>query len=312
MTNADLEKMVDTSDEWIIKRTGISERRILENNAPIYTMAVEAARKAIDDSGLKPEDIDLILVTTSTPDYLTPSTSCIVQKETGAVNAAAFDIAAACSGFIYGMTVAQQFIQTGYYNNVLLVSSEGMSRAVDWTDRKSCVLFGDGAGAVVLGKVEDGYGILNTHIGANGAAGNLITIPCLYMSDEDKKIREECKNKLSLWQDGQEVFKFAVKIMPYATERVIEDTEVSLSDVKYIIPHQANCRIIEGAVKRLGVALEKIYTTIKKYGNISSASIPVAMDEAYRKRCLAKGDNLVLVGFGGGLTWGSALVRWSK
>ncbi len=304
--------MVDTSDEWILKRTGISERRILEEDAPIYTMAVEAARQAITDSGLMPEDIDLILVTTSTPDYLTPSTSCIVQRETGAVNAAAFDLVAACSGFIYGMTVAQQFIQTGYYKNVLLVSSEGMSRATDWSDRKNCVLFGDGSGAAVLGRVEDGYGILNTHIGANGAEGKYITIPCLYMSDEDKRSREDYKQKMALWQDGQEVFKFAVKIMPYATEKVIEETDVSLDDVKYIIPHQANCRIIEGAVKRLGVALEKVYTTIKKYGNISSASIPVAMDDAYRKKCLNKGDNLVLVGFGGGLTWGSALVRWSK
>lgn len=312
LTNADLERMVDTSDEWILKRTGISERRILEEDAPIYTMAVEAARQAITDSGLMPEDIDLILVTTSTPDYLTPSTSCIVQRETGAVNAAAFDLVAACSGFIYGMTVAQQFIQTGYYKNVLLVSSEGMSRATDWSDRKNCVLFGDGSGAAVLGRVEDGYGILNTHIGANGAEGKYITIPCLYMSDEDKRSREDYKDKMALWQDGQEVFKFAVKIMPYATEKVIEETDVSLDDVKYIIPHQANCRIIEGAVKRLGVALEKVYTTIKKYGNISSASIPVAMDDAYRKKCLNKGDNLVLVGFGGGLTWGSALVRWSK
>ncbi len=304
--------MVDTSDEWILKRTGISERRILEKNAPTYSLAVEAARQAINDAGLRPENIDLVLVTTSTPDYLTPSTSCIIQRETGAVNAAAFDLVAACSGFIYGMTIAQQFIQTGYYKNVLLVSSEGMTKAIDWNDRKNCVLFGDGAGAVVLGKVEDGYGILNTHIGANGTMGQYITIPCLYMSEEDKQTREEYSNKLALWQDGQEVFKFAVKIMPYATERVIENTEVSLDDVKYIIPHQANCRIIEGAVKRLGVALEKVYTTIKKYGNISSASIPVAMDDAYRKKRLNKGDNLVLVGFGGGLTWGSALVRWSK
>lgn len=304
--------MVDTSDEWILKRTGISERRILEENVPIYSMAVEAAKLAIKDSGLTPEEIDLILVTTSTPDYLTPSTSCIIQRETGAVNAAAFDLVAACSGFIYGMTVAQQFIQTGYYKNVLLVSSEGMSRAADWTDRKNCVLFGDGSGAAVLGRVEDGYGILNTHIGANGELGKYITIPCLYMSDEDKRAREDNQKMMAIWQDGQEVFKFAVKIMPYATEKVIEETDVSLDDVKYIIPHQANCRIIEGAVKRLGVALEKVYTTIKKYGNISSASIPVAMDDAYRKKCLNKGDNLVLVGFGGGLTWGSALVRWSK
>jgi len=304
--------MVDTSDEWITKRTGISERRILDEGAPIYSLAVEAAKQALLDSGLSPEEIDLVLVTTSTPDYLTPSTSCIVQKETGAVNAAAFDLVAACSGFIYGLTVAKQFIETGYYKHILLVSSEGMSKALDWHDRKNCVLFGDGAGAVVLGEVEEGYGILNTYIGSDGTMGKYITIPCLYMSEEENERRKDYENKLALWQDGQEVFRFAVKIMPYATEKVIEKSDVTLDDIKYIIPHQANSRIIESAIKRLGVALEKVYTTIKKYGNISSASIPVAMDEAYRKKCLRKGDNLVLVGFGGGLTWGSALVRWSK
>jgi len=312
LTNSDLEKMVDTSDEWIIKRTGISERRILDEGTPIYSLAVKAAKQALEDSAIPPEQIDLILVTTSTPDYLTPSTSCIIQKETGAVNAAAFDMTAACSGFVYGITVAKQFIETGYYKHILLVSSEGMSRAVDWQDRKNCVLFGDAAGAVVLGKVDEGYGILSTYIGSDGAMGDYITIPCLYMPEEDIERRKDLKNKISIWQDGQEVFKFAVKIMPFATEKVIENTEVTLDDVKYIIPHQANSRIIESAIKRLGVALEKVYTTIKKYGNISSASIPVAMDDAYRKKCLARGDNLVLVGFGGGLTWGSALVRWSK
>lgn len=304
--------MVDTTDEWIIKRTGISERRILPEGTPIYSMAVEAAKQALADSGILPEEIDLILVTTSTPDYLTPNTSCIIQKETGAVNAAAFDLVAACSGFVYGMTVAQQFIQTGYYNNVLLISSEGMSKAVDWNDRKNCVLFGDGAGAVVLGKVEEGYGILSTYIGSDGASGELITIPCLYMPDEELAKRENFNNKVSIWQDGQEVFKFAIKIMPMATEKVIENTDVKLEDIRYIIPHQANMRIIESAAKRLGVALEKVYTTIKKFGNISSASIPIAMADAYRRNCLKKGDNLVLVGFGGGLTWGSALIRWSK
>ncbi len=284
----------------------------MEDNTPTYTLAVEAAKKALKDSAISPEQIDLVLVTSSTPDYLTPSTSCIVQKEIGTVNAAAFDLVAACSGFIYGLTVAKQFIETGYYNHILLVSSEGMSKAVDWKDRKNCVLFGDGAGAVVLGKVDEGYGILSTYIGSDGAIGECITIPCFYMPEEDLERRKDYKNKFALWQDGQEVFKFAVKIMPYATERLLEKSDVTLDDVKYIIPHQANCRIIESAIKRLGVAFEKVYTTIKKYGNISSASIPVAMDDAYKKSCLTRGDNLVLVGFGGGLTWGSALIRWSK
>lgn len=312
MTNCDLEKMVDTSDEWIIQRTGISERRILDKNTPSYTLAVEAAKQAIADSGISPEQIGLILVSTSTPDFLTPSTSCIVQKETGAVNAASFDIMAACTGFIYGITIAKQFIETGYYEHVLLVSSEGMTKAVDWNDRKNCVLFGDGAGAVVLGRVEEGYGILSTYLGSDGTNGKYITIPCLYMPEEELDKRKDYENKIALFQDGHEVFKFAVKIMPYATEKLMEQADITLDDVKYIIPHQANSRIIESAAKRLGVALEKVYTTIRKFGNISSASIPVAIDDAYRKKCLCKGDNLVLVGFGGGLTWGSALLRWSK
>ncbi len=304
--------MVDTSNEWIIKRTGISERRILSDEQPIYSMAVEASKQAVIDSGLTPEDIDLIIVSTSTPDYLTPTTSCIIQKEIGAKNASAFDLGAACSGFLYGITVAKQFIETGYYKNVLLVGSEGMSKVVDWTDRNNCVLFGDGAGAVVLGKVDDGYGILSTYIGSDGVPGNSITIPCLYLPEEDLERRKNLKNKNTIWQDGQEVFKFAVKIMPMATEKVLENTDLQLEDIKYIIPHQANVRIIEGAAKRLGVGLEKIYTTIRKYGNISSASIPVAMADAYSEKCLKKGDHLILVGFGAGLTWGSVLVKWSK
>jgi 3-oxoacyl-[acyl-carrier-protein] synthase-3 len=312
LTNSDLEKMVDTTNEWIIKRTGISERRILPQDEPVSLMAVQAAKKAISDANISADEIDLIIVSTTTPDYLTPTTSCIIQKETGAVNAACFDIVAACSGFIYGITVAKQFIDTGYYKKVLLVGSEAMSKCVDWTDRNTCVLFGDGAGAVVLGKAEEGYGILSTYIGADGTGGDNITIPCLYMPAVDVERREKYEYKKAIWQDGKEVFKFAVNVMPLATEKVIEDAGIKLEDIKYIIPHQANFRIIDSAAKKLGVALEKIYTMIEKLGNLSSASIPVAMDYAYRSNRLKKGDNLVLVGFGGGLTWGSALVRWSK
>jgi len=312
LSNADLEKMVDTSDEWIIKRTGISERRILEDGKPIYSMGVEAAKQAIADANLEASDIDLILVTTSSHDYFSPSTSCLIQREIGAVNAAAFDMVAACSGFVYGLTVAKQFIETGYYKHVLLISNEAMSRLVEWKDRNNCVLFGDGAGAVVLGKVEDGYGILSTYIGADGTMGDKITIPCLYIPEEEIKKRENFDNKRSIWQDGQEVFKFAVKIMPYASKVVLNKAGMSINDVKYIIPHQANIRIIESAAKRLGVAIEKVYTTIRKFGNISSASIPVAMADAYHNKCFNKGDNLLLVGFGGGLTWAAALIKWSK
>ncbi len=304
--------MVETTDEWIIKRTGISERRILQEGQPVYSMAVEASKQAIKDSGLSSEDIDLIIVSTSTPDYLSPTTSCMIQNGIGAVNATAFDLGAACSGFLFALTTAKQFIETGYYKHVLVVSSEAMSRVTDWTDRNTCVLFGDGAGAVVLGQVEEGYGILSTYIGSDGSNATRITIPCLYMPEEDIERRKTYHKMNTIWQDGQEVFKFAVKIMPLATEKVIENTKLKLEDIKYIIPHQANIRILDGAAKRLGVAFDKVYTTIRKFGNMSSASIPVAMDDAYKGKCLNKGDNLVLVGFGGGLTWGSALIRWSK
>jgi 3-oxoacyl-(acyl-carrier-protein) synthase III len=312
LSNFDLERMVDTSDEWIIKRTGISERHILEENEPVYTLGVEAAKQAIADSGISAEEIDLIIVTSSTPDYMVPTTSCIIQKEIGAKNAAAFDLVAACTGFIYGITVAKQFIETGYYKKVLVVSSEGMSKVTEWKDRNTCVLFGDGAGAAVLGVVEDGYGIMSTYIDADGSLGHNITLPFLHVPEEDVKRRINYENKRTLWQDGAEVFKFAIKTMPLASEKVLKDAGLTIDDVNYIIPHQANIRIIESAAKRLGILLEKVYTTIRKFGNISSASIPVALTHAYKEKCLKKGDNIVLVGFGGGLTWGAALLKWSK
>jgi len=312
LTNRDLEKMVETSDEWIVQRTGISERRILEEGKPIYSMGAKAAEEALKDSGIKADQIGLIIVTSTTPDYLTPTGSSMIQKEIGAGNAAAFDMVAACTGFIYGIVTAQQFIQTGYYDYVLVVSQEGMSRVVDFTDRNTCVLFGDAAGAVVLGKVEDGYGILSSYIASDGTYGTNITIPDLYYPEEDVVRREKYQYKRAVWQDGSEVFKFAVKAMPQAAEKVIADAGLNVGDIDYLIPHQANIRIIDGAVKRLGMTSDRIYTTIEKFGNVSSASIPLAITDAYKKGKLKKGDNLVFVGFGGGLTWGAALVKWSK
>ncbi|MFZ5986911.1 MAG: beta-ketoacyl-ACP synthase III [Bacillota bacterium] len=311
LTNLDLEKMVDTSDEWITKRTGISERRILDKDKPTYELGVDAARKALDDSGITAEDLDLIIVATETPDYLTPSMSCLIQSRIGAMKAAAFDLNAACSGFIYGITVANQFISSGHYKYILVIGCEGLSKVTDWEDRNTCVLFGDGAGAAVLGPVEDEYGVIATHIGADGNMGKYLTAPCCFASTEDIEVRVG-ENKRVLWMDGTEVFKFAVKIMEHATNRVLEDASLTLEDIRLIVPHQANIRILDGAAKRLGISNDKIFSNLHKYGNISSASIPVGLDEAYRSGGFSKGDYLVLVGFGGGLTWGSAIIRWSK
>lgn len=311
LTNFQLEKMVDTSDEWIRKRTGISERRILEDNEPASAIGTKAAENALKDAGIKPEDLDLIIVTTETPDYLTPSTSCIIQRNLGAKKAAAFDLNAACSGLVYGMTVAQQFISSGYYKYVLIVGCEGLSRIIDWKDRNTCVLLGDGAGAFVLGPVEEGYGIISSKLGAEGDLAKCITIPCCYIDDEDVEKRTS-ENKRVMWMDGTEVFKFAIRVMSQATIDVVSDAGISLDDVKLIVPHQANIRIIEGAAKRLGIDKKRVLPNMKNYGNISSASIPVAFNEAVKNNMFNKGDYIVLVGFGGGLTWAATLLKWSK
>ncbi|NSW91062.1 MAG: ketoacyl-ACP synthase III [Firmicutes bacterium] len=311
LTNFDLEKMVDTSDEWITKRTGISERRILDKDKPLHQLGIEASKEALEDSGIKPEELDLIIVATDTPDYLSPSMSCLIQRGISAINAAAFDLNAACTGFVYSLAVADQFIRTGYYKYILIVCCEGLSRVVDWKDRSTCVLFGDASGAVVVGPTDKGSGILNTYIGADGNLGHNITIPCCYISEEDAAKRPR-ENKMTIWMDGSEVFKFAVRIMAQATEKVVEDSGLSINDIKLIIPHQANIRIIDGALKRLGIAEDKIYANVHKYGNTSSASIPVALNEAVREGRISRGDNIVLVGFGGGLTWASALIKWVK
>lgn len=311
LTNSDLEKMVETSDEWITKRTGISERRILENGKASSELGYLAAKQAIEDAKLSPEDIDLIIVATITPDYSTPSMSCIIQNKLNAYKAAAFDINAACTGFVYGMTIAEQFIKTEYYKNVLVIGCDGLSRVVDWKDRNTCVLFGDGAGAAVLGRVEDGFGILATKIGADGSLGNLLTIPCYHIdeSDIEKRLHE---NKHVIWMGGNEVFKFAVKVMEQATIDVMEKAGFTIEDISLIIPHQANKRIIDGAAKRLKISNERVVENLSKYGNTSAATIPVALYETYKTGKIKKGDNIVLVGFGGGLTWAAGLIKWNK
>ncbi len=311
LTNSDLEKMVDTSDDWIVRRTGMKVRHLLEEGVPSYTMGVEAAKLAIKNAGLAPADIDLIITTTEAPDYLTPSMSCLIQRHIHAENAAAFDLNAACTGFVYAMTVAKQFIQTGFCRHVLVVSNEGLSRIVDWKNRNTCILFGDAAGAVVLGRVDPQYGIRESYIASFGDLGHNLTIPCCFISEEDRSKRPEGLER-SVWQDGSEVFTFAVRAMTDATRKVVEAAGKTIDDVDLVIPHQANLRIISGAAKRLNLNEEKIAIILQDTGNISSASRPVALDIFAENNRIRKGDNLVMVAFGGGLTVGSCLMTWGK
>src|SRR5690625_946817 len=296
LTNKDLEEIVDTSDEWIKTRTGIEERRIARKDVHTSDMAFHAAQQAIEEANVKEQDIDLILVATVTPDTAFPSVACQIQEKLGATNAAAMDLSAACSGFIYGMVTAEQFIKTGAYKCILVVGAEKLSNITDWTDRNTCVLLGDGAGAVVMGEVPDGKGILSFELGADGSGGN--------------QLYQDEKNHLVM--NGREVFKFAVKQMPESSVNVIEKIGLQKEDVDYLIPHQANIRIMEAARRRLGISEEKMATTIKKYGNNSAASIPMALSEAVKSGKIIEDDLIVLVGFGGGLTWGALALKWGQ
>ncbi len=311
LTNSQLESIVETSDEWIVKRTGIRERHILDDGIPLAKIAAEASVKAIDDAGLNPIDIELIIASTCTPDYLTPSLSCMVQGEIGAKKAAAFDVNAACTGFVYALQTGRQFIENGIYKNVLIVSAEALSRVTDFTDRKTCVLFGDGAGAVILSKVDDNTGLEAACLGAVGHDANVLTLPFLYTSDTDIEKRNAGKKQV-IWMDGSEVFTFASRIMSEATKNVLDSAVTEIEQIKYIFPHQANMRILQNAAKRLDVSMDRIYSNLEYTGNISSASIPVCLDEASKKGLLKKGDKIIMVAFGGGLTYGSALLTWSK
>ena len=311
LTNEYFEKTVDTNNEWIVSRTGIEERRVADNDTASSDLATKAALDALNKSGIKPEEIDLIIVATSTPDMAFPSTACIVQKNICATNAAAFDIEAACSGFMYGMTIADSFVKTGMYKKVLVIGAETLSKIVDYTDRNTCVLFGDGAGAVIISEVEEGYGILASHLGANGSAGHLLTIPAggSRMPASEQTIKDRLHY---VKMDGSEVFKFAIKIMGEAAEKALDNCGLKKEDIDFLIPHQANTRIIDSAVKRLKISPDKVFVNVNKYGNMSAASIAVALDEANDQHFLKDGSIVVLVGFGGGLTWGASVMKWKK
>ena len=311
LTNEYFEKIVDTNDEWIKSMTGIEERRVADENTATSDLATKAALKAMEKGGVTPEEIDLIIVATVTPDMAFPSTACIVQKNIGAVNAAAFDLEAACSGFIYGLTIAESFVSGGVYKKVLVIGAETLSKITDYTDRNTCVLFGDGAGAAIVAEVEEGYGILSSHIGANGNVGHLLAQPAggSRMPTTEQTVRDRLHY---INMDGGEVYKFAIRIMGEAAEKAWAGCGLKKEDIDYLIPHQANIRIIESAVKRLKISPDKVYVNINKYGNTSAASIAIAMDEASEKGFLKDGDIVVLVGFGGGLTWGSSVIKWKN
>ncbi len=296
VTNHDMEKIVDTNDEWIRTRTGIEERRIASDDINTSDMAFFAAQDALQESNVKAEDIDLILVATVTPDTPFPSVSCMIQDRLGANKAAAMDISAACSGFMYGVVTAKQFIETNAYKNILVVGVEKLSKITDWSDRNTCVLFGDGAGAAVVGPVSEGKGILSFELGSDGSGGKE-----LYQNDENHLI-----------MNGREVFKFAVRQMPESSVNVVEKAGYKKEDVDYLVPHQANIRIMEAAREKLGISEEKMATSIKRYGNNSSASIPIALSEGVKSGKIKDDDLVVLVGFGGGLTWGAIALRWGK
>jgi 3-oxoacyl-[acyl-carrier-protein] synthase-3 len=294
LTNQDLEKMVDTSDEWIRTRTGIEERRIASDDMDTSDLAFEAAKSALEDANLKAEDLDMILVATVTPDRPFPSVATMLQHRLGARNVAAMDLSAACAGFMYGMITAKQFIETNAYKNILVIGVEKLSKITNWEDRNTCVLFGDGAGAAVIGPVSEDKGILSFELGADGSGGK-------HLYQDDKLI-----------MNGREVFKFAVRQMPESSVNVVKKIGLSEQDVDYLIPHQANIRIMEAARQRLGIAEEKMATSVKRYGNTSSASIPIALSEDVKAGKIKENDLVALVGFGGGLTWGAVALRWGK
>jgi len=308
VTNFELEKMLDTSNEWIVQRTGIEERRVAADDETTATMAVAAARKALDEAGLTPTDLDLIIASTSTPDYFMPAVSSTIQAMLEA-DCPAFTISTGCTAFVYGLVTAHQYVATGAFNNILVVGVELISRFVDWSDRDTCVLFGDGAGAVVVTPSEERRGVLAFDLGSDGAKGMVLRMEgggsAIPLSHE---VIERGQNYLRM--DGRPVFKFATRVLPQSTKALLSQTGLSLADIDLLIPHQANTRIIELAIRNLKIDADKVYVNLQRYGNTSAASIPLALVEALEEGRIKDGDKLALVSFGAGLTWASALLEW--
>lgn len=308
ITNEDLSKIVDTNDEWITQRTGIKRRHISSGQNTSF-FAINTAKQVLERAEVSAEDVELIIVASVTADYGTPSLACMVQKEIGAVNAVAFDVNAACSGFMFALSIADKYIKTGMYENAIVIGAETLSKIVDWKDRSTCVLFGDGSGGAYVEKSEN-EGIINEELGAKGELWEILTQGYVQCSNVFNDIEAE---KDYLWyanMDGREVFKFATKAVTKSIERVIEAAGVKPDDIKYVIPHQANARIVDIISKKLGISHDKCYMNIAEYGNTSSASIPIVLNEMNEKGLIERGDKLLLTGFGGGMTWGTMLISW--
>jgi len=310
MTNAEMERLIDTTDEWIVTRTGIRERRIAAPEQASSDLAIEAAREAMADAGVTAQDLDLIIVGTATPDMLFPATACLLQDRLGAKRAGAFDLSAACSSWVYAAAVAHGYVSAGLADTVLVVGAETLSKITNYKDRSTCVLFGDSAGAAVIRPADPGTGFLSFYLGADGAGGELIILPGggsrLPASYETVE-----RGQHYLQMNGREVYKFAVRVIPRAIEEAAERAGLGLDEIDWFIPHQANIRIIDAAAERLGQPREKFYVNVERFGNTSSASVPVALYEAVRSGRLQPGQLAVLVAFGGGLTWASCAIRWT-
>lgn len=309
LTNHDLEKMVDTSDDWIFQRTGIKERRIVENGEITSDLATQASTRAMKDAGVSANDIDMIITATSTPDHIFPSTSCYIQQKIGAIKAGAFDILAACTGFVYAMSIGQSLVNSGAMKTVLVVGAECLSKIIDYTHRTTCVLFGDGAGAVIIQKNGTSHEILSSSLAADGSQADVLIVPG--GGSKNPASLETIQQRMHFIRfKGKEVFKLAVNNMRNLILETAQKNGFKLSDIDLIIPHQSNLRIIEAVMEKLGLPKEKVFVNIEKYGNTSSASIPIAIDEARKEGRLSRGDIVMLVAFGGGLTWGSSVIRW--
>ncbi len=310
LTNSELEKLVDTNDAWIQSRTGIRQRHIANEEESTATLARDAALNALQVANLNPDDVELIIVSTSSPEHVFPATACLVQDRIGAIHAGAFDLSAACSGFIYALNMATQAIRSGSIKNALVIGAETLSRFVNWEDRNTCILFGDGAGAFVLQAGDEPGGVLSAVMRSDGSGGDLLSLPaggsCMPASAETILNKQH-----TIHMNGREVFRFATRVIAQATREAVAFAQLKLEDVQLVIPHQANLRIIEAAMRGLEIPIEQCFINIERYGNTSTASIPIAACEAIQQGRLQSGDNIVFVGFGAGLTWGATLVRWT-